>query len=118
MILLATIWQAAFDLQAVMDHYREQTRATIACGRSGPDDISDNIVICGRRLADRYRVPLNSVNTDDPRNQGVPAERARLIERPNNCQEMSTFLVGCGKVGVGVSSARGVVLGGERPIAP
>lgn len=114
MILLAMAWQTAFDIQTAMDHYRQQTHAAIECNASGPDDI----VVCDRRQADHYRVPFNTIDTDDPRNQGVPAERARLIERPNNCQEKSTFLVGCGKVGAGISSARGVVLGGERPIAP
>lgn len=114
MILLMMAWQATFDVQAVMDHYQDQVRATVECRAARPDDI----VICDRRQADRYRVPLNAIDRDDPRNEGVPAERARLIERPNNCQELSTFLVGCGKVGAGVSTQSGVVLGGERPIAP
>jgi hypothetical protein len=113
-VILWFALQAEFDAAAALDRYHEATRATVECNATHSDDI----LVCARRDADRYRVPLVTVNADDPRNQGVPAERARLIERPNNCQEKSAFLVGCGKVGVGVSSQHGIVLGGERPIAP
>ena len=102
--------QATFDANAAVEKSRQETRATIECTVTRSDDIT----ICAKRDADRFRVPLETVDID----KGVPAERARLIERPNNCQEKSAFLVGCGKVGVGVSSQHGVVLGGERPIAP
>lgn len=106
--------QVAFDADAAMERYKQETRATIECDSSRSDDI----IVCDHREADRYRVPFVAIDRDDPRNEGVPAERARLIERPNNCEEKSAFLVGCGKVGVGVSSQRGVILAGERPIAP
>lgn len=114
MIFLLMAWQATFDVDAALARYREATRATIECDTAHTDDI----VVCDRREADRWRVPLTSIDADDPRNEGVPAERFRLIERPNNCEEKSAFLVGCGKVGVGFSSQHGVVLTGERPIAP
>jgi len=115
MLMLVLALQAApFDAEAAMDNYRRETRATIECGAHGVDDI----MVCGLREADRYRVPLVTIDRDDPRHESVPAERARLIERPTNCEDMSAFLVGCGKAGVGVSSQRGLVMGGERPIAP
>jgi hypothetical protein len=41
-----------------------------------------------------------------------------MLARTNNCQEKSTFLVGCGAAGVSVSTRSGVSLMGERPIAP
>jgi hypothetical protein len=113
-MILWMAWQMAFDADAAVERYKQETRATIECDASKPDDI----VICGHREADRYRVPFVTIDRDDPRNEAVAAERERLLARTNNCQELSTFLVGCGKVGVGVSSQHGVTLGGERPIAP
>ncbi len=106
--------QVAFDADAAVQRYKQETRATIECGGSKPDDI----VVCDHREADRYRVPFVTIDRDDPRNEAVPVERERLLARTNNCQEMSPFLVGCGKVGVSVSSQHGVVLAGERLIAP
>jgi hypothetical protein len=113
-MILWMAMQVAFDADAAVERYRQETRSTIECDRAKPDEI----VVCDHRAADRYRVPLNMVDYDNPRNEGVPAERERLLARTNNCQELSTFLVGCGKVGVGISSQHGVVLAGERPIAP
>jgi hypothetical protein len=106
--------QAAPDLDTAVAHYRATTRAAIECRAGAPDDI----LICGRREADRWRVPLTEIDPADPKNQGVPMERERLLARTNNCEELSTFLVGCGKAGVSVSSRTGVSLIGERPIAP
>jgi hypothetical protein len=113
-MLLWLALQVAPDLDAALERYRERTKVAIDCR----GDRLDDIVICGRRDADRYRVPFNMIDPNDPKNQTVAAERDRLLARTNNCQEKSTFLVGCGKAGVGVSTARGIVLGGERPIAP
>jgi len=105
--------QAAPQLDQAMDRYREATRATIDCHGK-----SDDIVVCGRREADRYRAPLTVIDPDDPKNETVAAERERLLAKTNNCQEKSTFLVGCGAAGVSVSTRSGVSLMGERPIAP
>lgn len=106
--------QAVPDIDDAMARYRAQTRATIECGASKPDDI----VICERRAADRFRLPLIEIDLNNPKNQSVAAERERLLARTNNCEEMSTFLVGCGKVGVGISTRGGLRGLGERPIAP
>lgn len=114
MLAWLMMMQAAPQLDAAMERYRAATRATIECRTGRPDDI----VVCGRREADRFRAPLTIIDPDDPRNEGVPAERERLLAKTNNCQEKSTFLVGCGKAGVSVSTRTGVSLIGERPIAP
>ena len=116
MLFVLMAWQAATDLDTALDRYREKTRATIECQASQADDI----VVCGRRAADKFRLPLIAVDPGDPKKEGVPAERERLLARTNNCEEMSTFLVGCGKAGVTMSTRTGVTLGGggERPIAP
>jgi hypothetical protein len=113
-MLLLLMMQATPQLGQAMDRYRNATRAAIDCHDNRPDDI----VICGRREADRYRAPLTVIDPDDARNEGVPAERERLLARTNNCQEKSTFLVGCGAAGISVSTRTGVSLIGERPIAP
>ena len=105
-------------LQAVpeeaMVRYREKTAVTPRCAVAGD---ADEVTVCGRRAADRYRVPLIERAADDPKNEGVPMERERMLARTSNCREKSVFLVGCGKVGVSVGTA-GVSLAGERPLAP
>lgn len=112
--MLVLALQIAFDVDAAMATYRARTRATVECRGARPDDIT----ICARRDADRYRVPLDTIDRDDPKNEAVRVERDRLLARTDNCHEMSPFLVGCGKAGVGVSTSRGVHLLGERPLAP
>jgi len=106
--------QVSPDLDASMARYRDRTRATVECATGKPDDI----VICDRRAADQFRLPLVDLDLDNPKNEPVPAERERLLARTNNCQEKSTFLVGCGKAGIGVSTRGGVRGLGERPLAP
>lgn len=114
-ILLLLAVQSTASVDAALKSYREKTRVTIRCeGARG-----DEVVVCGRRNADRYRVPLIEPDAGDPKHEGVPAERERLLARTNNCQEKSAFLVGCGKVGVTASvGANGAKVGGVRPIAP
>jgi hypothetical protein len=115
MLFLLMGWQAAADLDTALDRYREKTRATIECDAGRVDDV----LVCGHRAADKFRLPLIAVDPGDPKKEGVPVERERLLARTNNCEEMSTFLVGCGKVGVTMSTRTGLTAGdGERPIAP
>ena len=90
--------------------YHDLTRAALRCAAPSGDEVS----VCGRREADRYRVPLVE---RDPERDVVPLERERLLARTSNCEEKRLFLTGCGMAGVTVSTA-GSHLGGERPIAP
>ena len=113
-MLLWFAWQAGSELESAMARYRAQTKAAVECQSDKPDDI----VICDHRAADRFRLPLIELDLNNPKNEGVPAERERLFARTNNCQEKSTFLVGCGKAGVGVSTRTGAHGLGERAIAP
>jgi hypothetical protein len=100
---------------AAVARYRILTSVTPAC--SHPD--GDDVVVCGRRTADRYRAPLVVHDAGDPMYEGVPAERERLFARTDNCQEKSVFLVGCGSVGVkATAGAGGVHVAGERSLAP
>jgi hypothetical protein len=94
--------------------YRQTTAAGPRCeAAAGTDDI----IVCGRRRADRYRLPLIEYDAGDPHDEAVPVEHERLLARANNCDEKSIFLVECGMTGVSVGTG-GVRLGGERPIAP
>jgi len=113
-MLISFALQASTDLDVAMTRYREQTRATIECQSAEPDDI----LVCGRRATDRFRLPLIELDLTNPKNEPVAAERERLLARTTNCEELSTFLVGCGKAGIGVSTRSGLHGLGERPIAP
>jgi hypothetical protein len=97
-----------------MLRYREKTAAGPRCTDAAD---SDEVMVCGRRDADRYRVPLIERDPADPKNEGMPTERERMLARTTNCEEKSIFLIGCGKAGVTVGTA-GFHLVGERPLAP
>lgn len=89
---------------ASIDRYRRLTRATPHCeARTSADEIA----VCGRRDADRYRVPLIEHDPGDPAHEGVAAERERLLARTSNCREKSLFLVGCGSAGATASAGFG-----------
>jgi hypothetical protein len=102
------------DVDAAVAHYRAVTAAAPQCHINLN---TTDITVCGRRAADRYRLPLIEHTAGDPKYQGAPLERERLLARTSNCQEKTIFLVGCGKVGMSVGTG-GVALGGERPLAP
>ncbi len=106
---------AADQSAAWLAQERAVTRASVRC--AAPAD-SGEVTVCGRRNADRYRVPLVEVDLDNPAHEGVAAERDRLLARTTTCQEHSPFQIGCGMAGVTLSTRHGVVPGGERPLAP
>lgn len=105
----------AAEADRAMNRYRHRTSAVIPCraGASG-----DEIVICARRRADLYRVPL-VVNDGPPRDSA--AARVDSLRLPSPCESGSIFLVGCGMVGVTVSTSFGPGGVGQpsvRPLAP
>ena len=78
-----------------------------------------DVTVCGRRRADRYRVPLIVHDPGDPRHEGVPAERARLLARTSALQSRGPFLVGGGAAGLRMTTGgRGTHVAGLRPLAP
>ena len=95
--------------------YEAKTRVEPRCSapRAG-----NEIIVCGRRKADRWRVPYLLKEAGDPSIQNVSGERNGLIATTTPCQDRSIFLVGCGKVGltasVGIGGGQGVKL---RPLA-
>lgn len=96
-----------------LETYLEQTSVEPKCKASAGSEI----IVCGRRGADRYRVPFRVPTPGDPRTMGVPAERAMLTFQPKPCEQAGPYLIGCGMVGVSVSTKFG---NGEieyRPLA-
>lgn len=115
--LLLQLAAAEGAADRLLAQHRLLTTVAVRCPeRSDPDEV----VVCGRRRADHFRLPLEVVpDAGDPRHEGVPAERERLQGKTNNCQEMRYFLVGCGMVGVGVSTgAGGTRILTARPLSP
>jgi len=105
---------AAPDDAAILA-YQARTSAKPACSRPSGEDV----VVCGRRAADRYRAPLVVHDPGDPAHEGAIAERERLFARTDNCEEKSIFLVGCGSFGVKATvNADGTHVAGERALAP
>jgi hypothetical protein len=94
--------------------YRDKTSAEPRCKAAAGSEI----VICGRRLADRYRVPFLVPTPGDPKMRGVPAERSLLLAQQTACEALGPFLVGCGAVGVSVSTKVGSGKIEYRPLAP
>lgn len=105
LIVLAAAAQAT-DTDALLNRYRDQTRAELRCTETAD---RDEILVCGARAADRFRVPLTTQVAGDPRHEGVYQEAERLQAKTTRCQDMSLFLVGCGMAGVssGVSFGAG-----------
>ncbi len=69
------------------------------------DPNSTDISVCGRRNADRFRVPFESTyEPGDPRHEGVMDERTRLMARSTPLRDLSPFQVGGGHVGVTVET--------------
>ena len=95
-------------------------RERLAAERPCPVMEATDITVCGRRRAGRFRVPLVVHAPGDPRHEGVPAERARLLHRTTPIDDLSPFLVGGGMAGVsttvgGDGSVRAATL---RQLAP
>lgn len=95
-------------------------RERVAGPRCRYDAASTDIIVCGLRHADRYRVPFVTHHPGDSRHEGVTAERLRLLHRTTPIDDLTHFLVGGGMAGVsttigGDGSAR---VAGLRQLAP
>lgn len=117
MLAMVLMMQAIpIDAARLVAETRLLTRATVECRQSRA---GEEITVCARRDADKWRVPLltpdpGAIDPDD-----VPAQRERLIAQPSNCTEMKLMAYGCGAVGVTMHSGRGGTrLESLRPLAP
>ncbi len=102
-VLLGGVPASAEPLTAelAIARYSELVETRPNCRR---ERAANEIVVCGRRDADKYRVPLIEYEAGDPRAEGFWAERERIQHRTTPCQDNGPFLVGCGSVGVSVST--------------
>ncbi|MCT8001383.1 hypothetical protein NZL82_05765 [Sphingomonas sanguinis] len=65
------------------------------------DPNATDITVCGRRNADRFRMPFEiPPEPGDPRHEGVMEERTRLLARSTPLKDLSPFQVGGGLAGV------------------
>lgn len=99
----AALPSADVQTLSLLEKHRRMTRVELECRAAHGDEI----VICGRRDADRYRVPLIEHDAGDPRTETVMDQRERLQNKTTPCQARGPYLVGCGMVGVTVSSTIG-----------
>ncbi len=86
--------------QSAIEVYREKTSVIVRCVQPG----GDQIVVCGRRAADRWRVPFVGFAPGDPEGRTVSEERNRLASEPPVRCGTEAMLRNCGMVGVKVST--------------
>ncbi len=113
--LIALLSTPALAGRSALETYQQKTAAGPRCKAAAS---GDDITVCGRRDADRYRVPLVVPTLGDPKLVNVPLERAKLVATESPCQTRGPFLVGCGAVGVSVSTKLGTGKIEYRPLAP
>lgn len=91
-----------------------RTTADVRCAAAD----AASVTVCGRRRADRYRVPLATHVV--ARRDDVAAERVALLHRTTPVQDLSPFLVGGGMAGVSMGIGAGASGGAVhvRPLAP
>ena len=98
--------------------YRRLTGVEPRCTRPTSDR---EILVCGNRRADRWRVPYVGYEIGDPRGESVEGERKRISAAPRVPCGQGAIIADCGG-GVGVKATVGFgASGGQmrlRPLAP
>ena len=86
------------QVDSAVTNYRTLTRADVPCERPKKDD---EIIVCGAREADKYRVPFVSAGRT---RDSVPARTAYLTQDfgATACGQ-GAFMVRCGGVGVSMT---------------
>lgn len=96
--------------------YQDLTHVEPRC-RQTPDGAE--ILVCARRGADRYRVPFLLPTPGDPKRLMPHEETARLLARSAPCAERNAMShIGCGQVGIRLSTRIGTGEVEQRPLAP
>jgi len=90
----------AQSAEAALEDYREKTSVTVRCTQPA----GEQIVVCGRRAADKWRVPFVGFDSGDPRGRSVSDDRNRLASEPPVKCGIEAFLRNCGSVGVTVGT--------------
>lgn len=84
-----------------LETYQRLTSVEPHCTRPSSDR---EILVCGNRRADRWRVPYIGYDIGDPRGESVEGERRRLASEPPRKCGNEAFLRNCGMVGLSVST--------------
>ncbi|MDB5699975.1 MAG: hypothetical protein JWL66_174 [Sphingomonadales bacterium] len=104
---LASIFIAVAAFPSTMAHadalatYRAFTTVEPHCAKPAN---GNEIVVCGNRRADRWRVPFVGYDAGDPNGEGVSHERNRLASEPPLHCGIGAVLKNCGMVGVSVGA--------------
>lgn len=83
---------------SALESYNEKTSVTVRCARPA----GEQIIVCGRRAADRWRVPFVGFESGDPQGRSVSDQRNRLASEPPVKCGTEAFLRNCGMAGVTV----------------
>ncbi|MES2291178.1 MAG: hypothetical protein V4530_15735 [Pseudomonadota bacterium] len=113
--LAALLGAAPVHADIAIDRYRSVTSVEPHCGK--PSD-GREILVCGARRADRWRVPYVGYDAGDPRGESVSDERNRLASEPKLKCGQTAFATGCGMVGVSVGTNFTADSLRLRPLAP
>ena len=100
-----------------LDRYAALTSVEPRCVRPSNDS---EILVCGARRADRWRVPFVGYDAGDPRGETVEGERKLLASEPPRKCGNEWALRNCGSVGIAATIGFGAS-GTDvkwRPLAP
>ena len=103
-------------LPDTLETYQKLTSVEPRCVRPSSDR---EILVCGARRADRWRVPFIGYDAGDPRGEAVEGERKRVSAAPKVPCGQGAIIADCGG-GVGLKYTTNFTSGGERvrPLAP
>ncbi len=120
-VAAAVLWMAMPAMAQIfdtLDTYRKLTSVEPRCSRPAS---GRELLVCGARRADRWRVPYVGYDVGDPRGESVDSERKRIADDHRMPCGVRAIIADCGGgVGVKVSTAFGAS-GSElrlRPLAP
>ncbi len=118
LFVIASAFPVSAKVPDTLETYQRLTSVEPRCVRPSSDR---EIIVCGNRRADRWRVPYIGYEVGDPRGESVEGERKRVSAAPKVPCGQGAIIADCGGgVGVKVSTTFGTS-GGElrlRPLAP
>ena len=93
-----------------LETYQKLTSVEPRCVRPTS---SQEIIVCGARRADRWRVPYVGYDAGDPRGESIEGERKRVSAAPKVPCGQGAIIADCGG-GVGVKYTTNFTSQGER----
>ncbi len=106
---------ASAQTSKTLETYQRLTSVEPRCTRPTGDR---EILVCGNRRADRWRVPYIGYEIGDPRGETVSAERNRMAAAPKVPCGQGAIIADCGG-GVGLKASVGFgATGGEMRLRP